>query len=419
VAAALAALALATAPTAAAGPAGGEVRDYDQDEEERSDFWERALEPDRGKYEDLIERAVTLLREKDAESRKLGAAILRDAVRLAPDLPDAHMLLGRLAAEEGDHAACARSIARALEADPDHRPASADVPVEWAAGYELAVCRARAGDLEAGIDGLRRILERGYTGSSLRHVHQRLGECYMALGRLDEAREALEQAYRLAHGDPDIAFALAVVHDRGEESARARDLMTRALERDPGAHKLQESQRVWIPAADVHYHQGLAFLHAGQHGRALYHFRRYLAEAGKSPWLARARKHLAAAEARAIAGSDLAVKGSASMDEARAAAAIGKIDRELQACLAGTPDLLLRVTITRVVPAGRTDGGTRSRARAGVRVVVVEQEDVPGDALRAAIACAEKAAGGAALPRPTGGPGSYATADFTIVSRGR
>src|SRR5690606_33584420 len=111
----------------AAGPE-AQVRDFDQDQEEHSKFWERALEPARERYEDLLERAAALMGEKDGDSKAQAVAILRDAVRLAPELPTAHFLLGRLESDRGDFAACARSMARALELDPDHRPTAAGQP---------------------------------------------------------------------------------------------------------------------------------------------------------------------------------------------------------------------------------------------------------------------------------------------------
>ena len=420
IAAALAAgcvAALAAAEAGAGGP-DEELRDFDQDEEEHSAFWERALEPERERYEDLLERAAALLVEKDEASREQAGAILRDAVRLAPDKPTAHFLLGRFEAERGDFAGCVRSMARALELEPEHRPVAIGHPAEWTAEYELAVCRARGGDYEGGVAGLRRILERGHTGFLTRVVHQRLAECYMALGRLEEAKEALEQARRHAPSDLEVAFTQAVAHDRDEESAQAREVLQRALDRDPSANTLRSSQRLWLPAEDEHYYLGLVARQKGEPPRALYHFRRSRAAAPRSPWTARAAHHLEEAQAQAIAGRDASLKGSASLDLARAGAAIGKVDGELQACLRGTPDLLLQVTVTRVVAPDKVDA-TSATARPGVRVLVLEQVGVPSEELRAAIGCVEAAAGRIALPRPTGAPGTYATVSFSAASRGQ
>jgi tetratricopeptide (TPR) repeat protein len=402
---------LAAVRTAGARGDEPEVRDYDQDEEERSGFWERALEPQRDRYNDLVERATALLRERDKESRELGGTILRDAIRLAPSLPAAHMLLGRYEAERGNFAACAKSIERALAADPDHRPPPLERPVEWAADYELGLCRARAGDYEAAIERLRRILERGHAGHEIRLVHQRMGECYMALGRIGEAKEAFQQGLKVAH-DPDLVVALAVAHDRDEESAEARDLLARA--REPNA--LLSAQRVWIPEEDGDYYIGLAFQHQGDHSRALYHFRRYLAAAGKSPWASRARNHYQEAQPRAVAGSDLVLKGSAGLDTAKAEAAIAKLDPELQACVKKSPGLLLRIAVTKLVPAGKRNSPSAA-ARPGVRVLVIEQHDLSADALAGIISCTESAAARAALPRPTGGPGTFALVEFTVIKR--
>jgi hypothetical protein len=76
----------------------------------------------------------------------------------------------------------------------------------------------------------------------------------------------------------------------------------------------------------------------------------------------------------------------------------------------------LRVTITKLVPAGKRDG-PRAVARPGVRVLVVEQHDLSADALAGVISCTESAATRAALPKPTGAPGTYALVEFTVIKR--
>ncbi len=396
--------------------------DYDQESEEKSDFWERALEPARQRYDDLVEKAVLQIKQMDRTARDLGIGYLRDAIKLAPELPLAHMWLGRAEGQNGNYAACAQEIARALDADPKFVPPPLpEMPdAEWSGRYELALCRGQASDYEAAVDGLRRILAGG-TGDApadkVALVHWRLGECYMALGRLDEALASLQQASRLAPWNVNISFALAVAFDRDEDPTSSRDAMSRALEREPrvSTGSLYTSGRAWIPPDDQSYYLGLAYLSSGEAPRALYYLRHYVAAAGEGMWAARARGHLEVAQAGAIAGRDLTVRGSGSIDEAKSTAAIGKLDGDLQACVAKTPDLLLSVAITRVVPGGEQKGDTARLP--GVRAVIIEQGNLKADVLKAAISCAETAAARIALPKPTGPAGAYVTATFSVITR--
>lgn len=389
--------------------------DYDDQDDRRSDFWERALDPASEKYDGLVERAATLLRETDRDSLGQAGQLLRDAIKLAPDRPLAHLWTGRLADRLGDHAGCAQAIARALDLAPDLDAPGGAEPTEWAAHYELAVCRARSGKYEAAIEGLRRILGRA-RGREVA-IYQRLGECYMALGRLDEAVEAFRQGIRLSPYSAELGFGLAVAHDRDDDAAQSRDALQSALARDPRAGSLVAVGRIWIPRADAPYYLGLAALGGDDHPRAVLHFRRYLAAAGEGPWSRRARAHYEEAVSGAIAGRGLAVRGSATIDQARAAAIIGKADGGLQACLRKAPDLIVRVSITAVVPIKGKSADTTGAMKPGVRVLVQEPSDTPSADVRAAIACAEGVARKVALPRPTGAPGTYITAEFDVVAR--
>jgi tetratricopeptide (TPR) repeat protein len=365
--------------------------------------------------DDLVERAVVLMREGDRDSLAQAGQILGEAARLSPDRPLAHLWRGRLAARKGDHAGCARSIAKALDLDPDLEAPGGSEPVEWAAHYELAVCRARAGEYEAAIEGLRRVL--GRARSQQVDVYQRLGECYMALGRLDEAVESFRQGLRLSPHSADLGFALAVAHDRAEDAAQAREVLSRAVTRDPKVTSLAGAGRIWIPPLDAHYYLGLAALGGKDAPRAVLHFRRYLALAGETSWARRARARYEEALAGAATGQGLEVRGSATLDQSRAGAIIAKSDAALQGCLHRTPDLLLRVSITVVMPTKVKAPPAATTTRPGVRVTVQEQSDTRSADLRTVVACAETAARKIKLPRPTGAPGTYVTAEFDIIAR--
>jgi tetratricopeptide (TPR) repeat protein len=414
------ALALA-APLAAGQPAAPPPPDvdYDDQQEAKSGFWEKALDPAFEKYDGLVERAVVLLREGDRESVAQAAQLLKEAAHASPDRPLAHLWLGRLADRTGDFGTCAQSLAMALDIDPDLDAPGGSEPNEWAAQYELAVCRARSGKFEPAIEGLRRLL--GRAPSQQVAIYQRLGECYMALGRLDEAIESFRQGLRISPYSSELGFALAVAHDRDEDAAQARDVLTQALSRDPRATSLTAATRIWIPPQEAHYYLGLAYLGAEDWSRSLLHFRRYLALAGETSWTRRARARYEEALAGAVAGKGLEIKGSATLDQGRAAALIGRSDGALQTCLRKAPDLLLRVSITKVIPskgkppaAGATPTAT---SQPGLRVLVQEQSDARVEDVRAVVSCTESVARKIPLPRPTGAPGTYATFEFDVIAR--
>lgn len=390
--------------------------DFDEQQEQRSDFWERALDPSSTEYDGLVERAVVLLREGDRDSLAQAGQLLRQAVQLSPDRPLAHLWQGRLHDREGNHAACAQSMAKALDLDPELQAPGGSEPTEVAAPYELAVCRARAGKFEAAIEGLRRIL--GRAQSQQVAIYQRLGECYMALGRLDEAVESFRQGLRLSPYSAELGFALAVAHDRDEDAAQAREALSQALSRDPRASTLAAANRVWVPPHEAHYYMGLAYLGGEDWSRSVLHFRRYLALAGETSWTRRARARYEEALGGAIAGAGLEIKGSSTLDQGRLAAVIARSDGPLQACLRKTPDLLLRVSITRVLPSkGKAAATTAATAKPGVRVLVQEQSGAKLNDVRAVVACTEGIARKIAVPRPTGAPGTYATVEFNVIAR--
>jgi tetratricopeptide (TPR) repeat protein len=390
--------------------------DYDDEETKKSDFWEKALDPASEKYDDLVERAVVLMREADQASLVQAGQLLAEALRLSPNRAVAHLWQGRVSERQGAYAACAQSIAKALDLDPDLVSPGGSEPAEWSAPYELAVCQARSGKYEEAIEGLRRILGRAQGAQVI--VFQRLGECYMALGRLDEAIESFRQGLRLSPYTADLGFALAVAHDRDEDAAQSRDALNLALIREPRAGVLTASSRVWIPAEDANYYLGLAYLGADDAPRSVLHFRRYLAKAGEKNWSRRARARYEEALGSAVAGQGLDIRGSASLDQPRAGAAIARSDGALQTCLRKAPDLLLRVSITEVVPTkGKTPPAPAGTARPGVRVLVQESSETKSTDFRATIDCAESAARKIKLPKPAGAPGTYVTAEFNVVSR--
>lgn len=399
---------LALPADAAAQRFSPEPLDYDHAAERHSDFWEQALAADRRRYDNAVERAAVLIGAGDDEGLAAARAELAAAIPLAPDDALGHYWLGRAAAAQGDWAACASSLGAAFRIDATWVPPVGKAPAPWLLDFELGECLARAGDYEGAIAHYRRILSAGHTDAS--RVHWRLGEAYMALGRLAEAIESLRTAARLS-ADADIRFALAVALDRDEELAEAGLAMAQARARDPRLDGLLAVDRVFSPAADRHYYLALAHAAGDERGLALHHMRRYLAAAKDSPWTARARAHLEDL-GRFRIGDDLDPSGSAAIDGERVRAAVRAAAGDFERCAAPVPSVLLQVRITALAR-----GGGHARVEPGVRVLVLDQGDAAADTLRAAVGCAERVAARLQLPPVQGSPGSYATVTFSVLAR--
>ena len=128
---------------------------------------------------------------------------LRAALRLTPDLVDAHFYLGVVLFQRGDFAAAAASFRRATQLKPDYAVAY----------YNLGQCLLKQGDQAGALAAFRAAVENKPFYSE---AHAALGAALAAEGRTAEAREQLQDAVRL---DP--------------EDRRSRDLLERLQKATP------------------------------------------------------------------------------------------------------------------------------------------------------------------------------------------
>jgi tetratricopeptide (TPR) repeat protein len=424
------------ANTAHAQSQSAEPIDKDEEAEQYSSLWENAVTPQGSRYQQLIEESVVLMQNRDPASRAEAAKKLGEAIKAAPDDPTGHWWLGLLEKQRENWKACASSLAAVYNADPSFEPplyprtksSSSPFPSSWALDYELGRCQAHAGEFEEAVAHFKRITSRGVTKRA--HLHKALGEGYMALGRLDDAIESLESAHKLEPFSADTRFSLAVAFDRDEQMAKSRKHLEAALKREPRLAVLSNPQRVYSPPEDEFYYLGLANEARNERKWALLYFRRYLDAAGEGPWVRRARAHLEDL-AEDKAGSDLVVRGSATVDRKVLLAAVEQADADYQKCIDGAPQMLLRVQITQVVgdkqkkkKRGRKGptfiSGFRPKARkGGVRVLPdhVDGEAHGVDVVRAAVRCSERVTNGIKLPKPEGNTGTFVTSEFRIIAR--
>jgi tetratricopeptide (TPR) repeat protein len=434
-----AALAVATL-LAIAAPAAAQSRRYppppidlDAEREGYSDFWENAIEPGLDRYADLVQRASKLIGRRTDDARATAIELLTEATTLLPARADAWAWLGLAHELSADMKGCRDALERAWTIDPAW--AGAQRPL----GLALGTCRARAGDLEGAADVLERLIARG--DDSVEALW-RLGEIYMALGRLDDARAVLEVAL---DGSPaqtgyvHAAWALAVAADRARDPEGTRAAGEIALRLDPQLAFLASPPAGFLSPPEREFYLAVATRVADLPHRSLLHVRNYLAAVAlddEAPWAARARDHERAL--RSFATADETLPGGTDPPELSVArAAVRKVDADLRACVKKSPRLLLSITVVTLGPPAqkkpappppRPPRQTRGKQTKPVRrppmipappagvTVTVDEHSAAGDEQQAAVACVEKAASALVVPAPKT-PGTWASVTFPVIAR--
>ncbi len=350
-------LALATLALAAA-PAAAQSRRYprppvdaEAQAEARSFFWDEALRPGARQYEKLVTETTDTLRLPNADTTRVLDK-LREAIGLRPDLPDAWGYLG-FALERGrDWGGCAEAYGRAYAIDPRWRPQRVVAKGETAAHRRAlgerpledawATCLSRSGAISRAVTALESLVARGQaTGETW----LRLGEVYMAEGRLAEAVTALEQARSDNKFRVLARWLLAVAHDRARHPGEAEAAAAEAGDVDNPTR----GPVPFVPAADVYYVRAFAARNTPEKAIAL--FRTYLEQApAVAPWRGRAEEHLTALGEVDLL-SRVEIEGTA--ERAAVERAVRPALPALRACVAAVPTVLVELRVTQVGPAAR------------------------------------------------------------------
>jgi len=404
-------------------------KDFDEAEEQYSELWQNALTPGNKAAQAELDTVRDDIVKGDNASLDRAERKLIDVRKNHPEQPMAHYWTGRLYAgramrlsaredrEDETRAAweaCTTSLGKAHSLSPGLRTGQGTDDLH----YQLASCAARAGKYELAETHLKQTLGENHDAQA--RVHLLFGELYMALGRLEEAVHAFRTTRRLrSPTDPEAHFALAVAFDRAERLSLAKHHLSIALKREPRFHSLWVHGRSYVPWEDQHYYLGLAYLARDERAWALYHWRRYLLSAPRSPWVDRAKKHYANSGQWSV-GRDLEVKGTAIVDRGRAARAVRAKARAFQACVANHKELLLEVRITRYVPGAPTKKQATTRAarnvKAGIQVLAQRAHAVDANDIRRAQSCAQEVAETVAVPSPRGVRGTWASVEFMLIS---
>jgi tetratricopeptide (TPR) repeat protein len=382
--------------------------DPDADADARSSFWDAALAPGLDQYRHLLDQARRLIEQRDSEPLAQAIDLLGQATTAQPDRAEGWWYLGVAHEAREEWQACADAFGRARAIDPafvPHPPLRARPELDHA----LGVCLARAGHLEDARVHLARLAQ---SGVSEPEVWLRLGEVYMGLGRLSDAIDALDRAAQDAAISPDVHWALAVAYDRARRDADAEDELATALRLDPQLANVASPVVPYLSEAESYYYQGLGAAAAQQPERAVVDLRRFIELAPGSPWKARAEQHLAD-----LAATDWATRveivGNGAIDPAKAMAVVRAGLPKIQACAAGHPGLLVRVTITVSGPSGA--GPVVGSPPPGTRATAILAFGETDDRIHAALTCIEDAAARMSVARPTQ-PNSFTRIAFPVVA---
>jgi tetratricopeptide (TPR) repeat protein len=378
-------------------------KDVDDEVEQHSQLWEAALDPERKPYDELVHDARRLLDEHTRDAAREALVKLDDAVQRLPRDYRARAARGHAALILGDWTTCATDLA--LADVPDVAASTERDAIE----LELGICQGRAGHYA---DAERTLL---HAVAVAPHGEQwmRLGEVRIALGKLEEATDALTAALEARDGvEGTIHWLLAVAYDRARKATASEDEARKAIQFDAAFNLIVNPTYPWLRTGEEQYLLALAYRTPPILDRdqarpelALMYFRAFLRVAPDSPWRRRGEEHVRELQAQPFPKSVYRTQQSTSVvDPATLTPIVQKAMPQLRACLAKLPATTFAVSIVKTGP--RTPETARDRPRYSVPVPSVKVtldrnlETVPQAAEDAARTCLEPLAGKLALPPP-------------------
>ena len=319
--------------------------DEDRTHEQHSDLWDAATHPAKGPYKEALDEARVKLDQRQEDARVAAIQILDHAIALAPDEPAAYQLRGRAYLDALEWTRCADDLGAAVE------HAKRDSPPKPELKRDLGVCQARAGRLS---DAERTLADAAAASARNIEVWTRLGETRIALGKLDEARAALDTAVDIADGSGAAAalWMRAAAYDRARQPSQAEEDIRRALGYDRQRSLIEQPQLPLLGAGEHEYLVALSY--ADNDPRdvelALIYFRRFLEVAPQSPWRKRAEEHVRDLHAIDLPVAVVRTSGAIVFDQEAATKAVRLAMPQLRACMTKLPGSLIEVQITRVGP---------------------------------------------------------------------
>ncbi len=371
--------------------------DSDEQAAQKSSLWEKASNPKRKPYEDLLAEAQTSLDDKSTTAAREAIGKLSEAIKLIPDDPRAYQMRGDAYMATLDWMRCAADFTDAILHLEKPRHEHDDHALEELNGLrrKLGLCQARAGRLA---DAERTLADAAASGHVPGEVWVRLGEVRVALGKLDEAIAALE----VAEQAPDVALPLVRwllmgAYDRARQPAKAAEMGKWAIEGNPadGSRRSYDREMSLLknPAmpllgpGESEYLQGVAsaYFNPPRPEYGLIYFEKFLELAPDSPWRRRAREHLRELKTATLPEYVDQRGGNVLFDKQKARTAVRRAMPRMRACMANTPGMIIEVTLTKngprskagMVPArrGAPPEGTTTLVRENIEEVSVAARD--------------------------------------------
>ncbi len=329
--------------------------DKDTEAEQHSDLWEGALNPDLQPYTALVREAEGLLARTTQADTKLAIVKLDEAVVKMPKEAKAYLVRGRIHLTQRTWNKCAEDLGAADDYSKD-----SDQMTRTRLRIDLGVCQARAARLADAERTLVRAAANapGYRGE----LGLRLGEVRIALGKLDEAIDALTAALEATDIQHHLTrWLLTAAYDRARRPTEATEQAELARKMDPQRTYIEAPVMPHLGAGDQQYLLGVAYRYATpKPEHALLYFRQFVKLAPDSPWRRRAEEHVRElGNIRFPAKETITQTGPATTTVEEMRSAIDKSMKPLRACLATLPTTAFQVTITRVGP--RTPEKSRDR----------------------------------------------------------
>jgi len=379
--------------------------DYDSPEEATSELWEQVLLGGDNTYVERMAEARALSKSRSLQNRAAAVPIFEALAKEYPTRAEIHSELGMVYQRQKNWAGCAQALQHVYQLDPDYDEKGLS-PL-GTLDMRLATCLLYSEQYEGAITHLQHLIAQNQESIT---AQLRLGEAYMALGRLEEATFAFQRAYEMANRSRsryrEAGYGLAVALDRAERVSESKDVLTHVVRGDSRLTTLLSSDKTFAPVQDEHYYLGLAYQQQRNTSRAIYHFRRFLSLDPKSPWRIHARSHLESLGTPALA-TLLSVNGSAQWPLEPLRNAIRASETSLRVCVANHPLVLAELKISEV----------NSKPSSGVQATASIQASDEKDkqVLDGILDCLESAARKIRVPKQSGLRGGYGNAEFTIL----
>jgi tetratricopeptide (TPR) repeat protein len=186
----------------------------------------------------LARRAIQL------DSLAVATRLAREALKFAPDLPQAFSVLGLSLANQGDENQGVAALDKALALSPDNAQVLADYGNYWARRSEWQKARQtleRALEkkpkdailLEKLVKVLNAQGKYSLANTFQAQIHFLHGKEYQLAGYWDQAMIAYQRALELEQQQPDYWAGLAFVYAKKQQNERAQQAVTNALKINP------------------------------------------------------------------------------------------------------------------------------------------------------------------------------------------